>query len=79
MNPPSYDRNISTVEQLTGEAVVFATSQLTVCVEFPGQETLVFGLRTKNGPEDAVTLTVMLSSSVHPPLELLSRAVSLKL
>ena len=58
---------------------MLATSHVTVCVEFPGQETFVFGLSTKKGPDEAFTLTVILSSSVQPPLVLLSLTVSLKL
>ena len=41
--PPSVDRDIFTLAQLTGAAVVLATDQVMVCEEDPIQETFVLG------------------------------------
>ena len=64
--PPSVDNDIFTLAQLTGEAVVLATAQVTVCVEPPVQETAVFGTETANGPEVLVTVTTTSSNCVCP-------------
>ena len=62
------DNRISTFAQLTGAAVVFATFQVMVCVEPSGQVVAEFCELTVNGPEVAVTLIIVLSSSVHPQM-----------
>src|SRR4051812_38612224 len=53
--PPSVETVISTRAQLTGGAVVFATSQVTVWALPPAQVTAVLGAVTRNGPELVVT------------------------
>ena len=46
VRPPSVERPMATFEQLTGAAVVLATSHVTAWVELPVQETAVLGVRT---------------------------------
>ena len=57
--PPSVERDIFTLAQLTGVAVVLATLHVMVCVEFPAQETAVLGADTAKGPEAALTVTTI--------------------
>ena len=57
--PPSVDKDIFTLAQFTGEAVVPATDHVIVLVEPPAQDTLVLGDVTWNGPEVLVTVTVI--------------------
>ncbi len=53
--------------QLTGETSVFATFQVTVCLDPTGQVTVaVLGLLTTNGPAADVVVTRTSVSSVHP-------------
>src|SRR4051812_33989214 len=40
--PPSVERDIFTLAQLTGDAVVLATFHVMVCDELPGHDTAVF-------------------------------------
>ena len=64
--PPSVEMDIFTLAQLTGEAVVPATFQVTVCDELPAHDTAVLGAVTENGPEVLVTVTVMSAKFVCP-------------
>ena len=57
--PPSVLKDIFTLAQLTGEAVVLATFHVIVCVEPPAQLTAVLGAVTVNGPEVFVTVTTI--------------------
>ena len=57
--PPSVDKDIFTLAQLTGAAVVLATAHVMVCVEPPAQETAVLGAVTENGPDAALTVTTI--------------------
>ena len=57
--PPSVEREIFTLAQLTGDAVVLATFQVMVCDELPGHDTAVLGDVTEKGPDELVTVTVM--------------------
>lgn len=57
--PPSVLKEIFTLAQLTGEAVVLATAQVIVCVEFPAHETAVLGTDTANGPDVLLTVTTI--------------------
>ena len=84
--PPSVDKDIFTLAQLTGEAVVFATDHAMVCEELPAHDTAVFGAVTAKGPEVLETVTTMSPKFVCPTVtgavELygaLSLTVSLKL
>jgi hypothetical protein len=86
VRPPSVEREIFTLAQLTGDAVVFATAQVIACVELPAHETAVLGDVTEKGPEVLLTVTTMSVNCVWPTLtgaeELygaLSLTVSLKL
>src|SRR5438093_162018 len=74
--PPFVERRIVTVVALIGEAVVPATSQLTV--RKPDQITAVFGEVTLNGPAEPTTVTAMSSVVTPPPPTRLSRAVTRK-
>ena len=58
--PPSVLKDIFTLAQLTGEAVVLATFHVTVCAEPLAQLTAVLGEVTVNGPE--VLLKVITTS-----------------
>ena len=78
VEPPSVERRIFTDEQLTGDAVVLATSHLTVCCVPPFQVTAVFGAVTAKGPAALVTLRVTLSFATPPPPDWLSRTVRRK-
>ena len=64
--PPSVEREIFTLAQLTGEAVVLATFQVMVWDELPAQATFVFGEVTAKGPDELVTVTVMSAKLVCP-------------
>ena len=75
MNPPSVERWMATLVQLTGAAVVLATFHVTACAVLPVQETAVFGEVTWNGPAAVVTLKVTLAELTPPPPIRLSRAV----
>ena len=55
--PPSVDKEISTLAQLTGLASVFAISQVTVCFEPATQVVLFAGRVIANGPLAADTVT----------------------
>ena len=68
VNPPSVDRDIFTLAQLTGAIVVLATSHVIVCVVVAGQETFVLGEVTWNGPEAALTVTTISVNCVWPTL-----------
>ena len=57
--PPSVDKEIFTLAQLTGEAVVLFTLQVMACDELPAHETAVLGDVTANGPEVDETVTTM--------------------
>lgn len=57
--PPSVERVIFTLAQLTGAPVVPATFHAIVCREPPLHDTLVLGDVTWKGPEVLVTVTVM--------------------
>src|SRR5262245_24667558 len=76
--PPSVERLILTLAQLTGAAVVPLTFQVTVCVPPPVQVTAVFGAVTANGPAAAVTFTVVEALETPPPPARLSRTTALK-
>ena len=62
--PPSVDKDIFTLAQLTGVAVVLATAQVIACEELPAHETAVLGELTANGPEAVLTVTVILVNCV---------------
>jgi hypothetical protein len=64
--PPSVDKEIFTLAQLTGAAVVLATAQVMVCEDPPTHETAVLGALTANGPEVALTVTVISVNDVCP-------------
>ena len=66
--PPSVEMDIFTLAQLTGEAVVLATFQVTVCDELPAHDTAVLGAVTEKGPDVLVTVTVMSAKLVCPML-----------
>ena len=66
--PPFVLKDIFTLAQLTGEAVVLATFHVTVCAEPPAQLTAVLGAVTVNGPEVLLTVTTMLVNCVWPIL-----------
>jgi hypothetical protein len=57
--PPSVEREIFTLAQLTGDAVVLATFHVIVFVVPPVHVTAVLGDVTWNGPDVLVTVTVM--------------------
>lgn len=57
--PPSVLKEIFTLAQLTGEAVVLATAHVIVCVELPAHDTAVLGADTANGPEALFTVTTI--------------------
>jgi hypothetical protein len=57
--PPSVDKDIFTLAQLTGAAVVLATAHVIVCVDPPAYDTAVFGTLTANGPEALLTVTTI--------------------
>ena len=59
--PPSVERRILTLAAETGELAVPATFHVTVLVEFPVQDTAVFGCVTTNGPAAAVVVSCMKS------------------
>ena len=61
--PPSVDKRIFTVAQLTGAAVVLFTLQVTVAFPPALHVIFVFGDVTANGPEVLVTVT---TASVNP-------------
>lgn len=58
---------MSTLEQLTGAAVVLATLQVMACVVPAVQEVLEDWLVTSNGPEVLVTV-ILTSALLTPPL-----------
>src|SRR5688572_11196746 len=76
--PPFVDSRMRTFAAPTGATAVFATSQVTVCVEPAGQLTFVLGAVTTNGPASAREVTVVVSAEKPPPPERLSRAVTRK-
>jgi hypothetical protein len=57
--PPSVERDIFTLAQLTGAAVVLATLHVIVCDELPAHDTAVLGAVTAKGPDELVTVTVI--------------------
>src|SRR5437868_9020434 len=57
--PPSIDKDIFTLAQLTGAAVVLATAHVIVCVDPPTYDTAVFGDVTEKGPEALLTVTTI--------------------
>ena len=62
--PPSVDKDIFTLAQLTGAAVVLATAHVTVCVEPPAHDTAVLGAETENGPDVLETVSTTSSNCV---------------
>lgn len=66
--PPSVEREIFTLAQLTGAAVVLATFQVTVWDEPPAHDTAVFGDVTEKGPDELLTVTVISAKLVCPTL-----------
>ena len=76
VRPPSVESEIFTFAAPIGAAAVFATSQVTVCSEAPGQDTAVFGEVTRNGPASPRTASTMSSEALPPPPARLSRAVT---
>ena len=76
VTPPFVERRMVTLAALIGEAVVPATSQVTV--RKPDQTTGVFGEVTRNGPAVPTTVTAMSSVVTPPPPTRLSRAVTRK-
>ena len=64
--PPSVERDIFTLAQLTGAAVVPATFHVIVCDELPGHDTAVLGEVTEKGPDELVTVTVISAKLVCP-------------
>src|SRR5688500_4651873 len=68
VKPPSVDNLISTFVQLTGAAVVPATSQVMVCIVPPCHVVAEFCEVTTKGPIPAAVVTTTSSSSVHPAL-----------
>src|SRR5262249_10147087 len=60
------ERKISTFAAPTGDAVVLATFQVTVCVLPPGQDTAELGEVTWNGPAAEVTETVICALLTPP-------------
>src|ERR1043166_1260487 len=59
--PPSVERDIFTLAQLTGAFVVLATFHVTACVAPVFQVTAVLGTVTTNGPEELLVVTTMSS------------------
>ena len=57
--PPSVDKEIFTLAQLTGMAVVLATDQVMVCDDPPVHDTAVLGADTANGPDAELTVITM--------------------
>jgi hypothetical protein len=66
--PPSYESKMSTLVQFMGDAVVFATSHVTVSVLPSVNVSAVLGAVTRKGPEEADVVTTISSSSVHPAM-----------
>ena len=64
--PPSVDKDIFTLAQLTGAAVVLATAHVIVCVELPAHDTAVLGAVTAKGPEVSLTVTTISVKLVWP-------------
>ena len=69
---------MSTAVQLTGAPLVPATSQVMVWLVSADQLSDVFGWVTRKGPLLPSTFTIMLSWSLQPAPEALSRTVSRK-
>ncbi len=76
--PPSVERRMRTLAAEKGEALVPATSHVTVWVLPEGQLTAVLGLVTAKGVAVARTLTMMESERTPPPPARLSRTVHLR-
>ena len=76
--PLSVEREIATFAQEIGVRFVFATFQVTVCVEAAGQETADAGAVIAKGPAVETEATVVVSEFTPPPPPRLSRAVSRK-
>jgi len=74
--PPSVDNVILTFAAFTGALAVFATFQVTVCVEPPANVTEVLGEVTTNGPLFASTDTVDEAVLMPPDRGWLSRATT---
>ena len=64
--PPSVDKDIFTLAQLTGEAVVLATDHVIACAEPPAHDTAVLGAVTAKGPDAALTVTTISVNCVWP-------------
>jgi hypothetical protein len=64
VSPPSVDKRIFTLPQLTGVTFVLATFQVTVWAVPTTQLTAVFGALTVNGPAVPLTVTRIRSSEV---------------
>jgi hypothetical protein len=64
--PPSVDKEIFTLAQLTGVAVVLATAQVIVCVEPPTYDTAVLGAVTAKGPDAELTVMTTSLKAVWP-------------
>src|ERR1051325_10583202 len=74
VTPRSVEREILTFAQLTGAALVLATSHVTVWV--PNQATFVLGLVTRKGPAEGVTGRLTSCVLTPPPPARVSRAVT---
>ena len=66
--PPSVDKEIFTLAQLTGAAVVPATAHVIVCDEPPAHDIAELGAVTEKGPAVPFTVTVMSVNCVWPTL-----------
>ena len=66
--PPSVLKEIFTLAQLTGAAVVLATFHVMVCEEPPAQLTAVLGAVMINGPDVLLTVTTISVNCVWPTL-----------
>ena len=62
--PPSVLKEIFTLAQLTGAAVVLFTLQVIVCTEPPAQVIAVFGDVTAKGPDALLTVTTASAKAV---------------
>jgi len=76
--PLSVEREIATLAQEIGVRFVFATFQVTVCVELAGQVTADAGAVIAKGPAVETEATVVVSEFTPPPPLRLSRAVRRK-
>src|SRR6476661_981833 len=68
VKPPSVERRMFTVAQLTGAAVVPATFQVTVWAAPPVQVTAVLGAVTTKGPAVLLTFRLRKALKSTPPI-----------